>query len=155
VDAKVVLKEEVTIGVSNLLEGLDEPLEDETRVDVSTDELLTVLTNDANSEIPGGQYDADVDGWDAGSKFNQFGETISCGYDYPFSVRFIALYAGVRLENSSEFGTIHETYVSDDPVTKYFPIRRPDRAFVTDKFAYPELFPDDEQISKHFSKRLG
>lgn len=155
VDAHVVKKEEVTRGVSNLLEILDEPLEDETRVDVSADEILTVLTNDANSEIPGGQYDADVEGADAGSKFQQFSETISCEYGYPFSIRFIALYVGVRLENSSEFGTIHETYVSEDPVTKYFPIRRSDETFVTAKFAYPELFPDDEQIQKHFMKRLS
>lgn len=69
-----------------------------------------------------------------------------------FRLRLVGMILNTRLENMSELGTIHEIYRSDEELlSEEFGFEEDDDEFVTNKFAYPELFVGkDERIEQHF-----
>lgn len=74
-------------------------------------------------------------------------------HDIPdrFRLRLLRMFYPVRLENTSEFGKIHELYEDEfSSVSDEFERNMSDDKFITNSFAYPELFPEDEKIVEQF-----
>jgi cell division protein FtsB len=65
----------------------------------------------------------------------------------PFSIRFIGLYTGLDLVNTSELGVIHQEYtLNPDDAPETMGKRNADRAFIEKRFAYPELLGEDDDL---------
>jgi hypothetical protein len=151
----VVEAEEVLKGLSGLMERLEDQVEDgDVKVIQNTRSILGVLANEQNKRLPQGSMDDEVPGQSAGGEFDQFDDSNVHEFDHWSSIRLVGMFTNIALENTSEFGTIHELYRSQHPVSNEFATDLPDEEFITDKFAYPELFPDDEAIQQRFTKKL-
>lgn len=152
VSGGVIEKEDVVSATRHGIGRLSEGLEDvqTTRVEPEVRDFLGLLSSDANSEIVDGTYDGDVHGNGVKQAFNNFNDSDIVTLDDDFSLRMVALYAQISTENTSEFGTIHEKYRSPQNVSSEFGVDINDDEFITGKFAYPEFFPEDDDIQRFF-----
>ena len=153
VSGQVIEKSEVVEATRHAIESLEENLEDVAvkRIDPQVREFIGLLSSEANEAIVDGTYDAEVAGNGVKQAYNNFKNDSTVSLDDEFSLRMVGLYAQILLENTSEFGTIHELYRdADENVGKQFGVALDDDEFITSKFAYPELFPDDARIPAYF-----
>lgn len=153
VDQGAISAEDVVNATSYLIDRLQNEIEDlkEDVITVTKGEMLGALAGGDNASIVEGDLDEQVSGGDKVSdQFDQFNEQSFVGLDDPFSIRLVGLFTNIRLENTSEFGTVHEKYVAPEPASSEFMTQDDDDEFITNKFAYPEFFPDDERIKGWF-----
>lgn len=69
--------------------------------------------------------------------------------DDPFTIRFLGLYTGLELINTSELGIIHREYNENpDEVGRRMGKIHSDRSFIEMRFAYPELLGDDDELDQ-------
>lgn len=107
-------------------------------------EHLGVLTTAANHEF----LDTSLDAMDE-DPFDSFEEVSRYGAPEPFAVGLLAVYAPIRLDATSEFGTLDDCYTDPErDLTEQFGTTVTD-ADVTGRFAYPELV--DLDIEGHGS----
>jgi hypothetical protein len=140
------------------IQSIQDPVQDVARDDsINTKSILGVMTHERNIDGPvGNLLDLSVPNKmdipsQISAKFDYYNEDENLvNLQNGFSVWFLALYTNLALVNTSEFGTMHEYY--DDPdrtVSEQLGEGYSDEE-VTLKFAYPELFPDDERIQSAF-----
>lgn len=150
---KVIAKSDIIRETRSLLDECDEQLMDlkPNPVGANTRDFLGALTSPGNRGILEGQFDDEVRTVNSiENAFDKFDGRDFVDLADSFSIRLAVLYSGIRLENTSEYGTIHRLYKSPERVTEQFAIDEDDDEFITNKFAYPELFPDDSDIQEYF-----
>lgn len=152
----VVSPTDIVGSTRHVIDLLDETLEDvETvRVTPETVDYLGLMAHEDNASIVNGEYDSGVPGdgvAQASGKFNRDNDSESVPLQDGYSLRMVGLFTKIRLENTSEFGTFHQLYRGTENVAGQFgKDGLSDDEFVTAKFAYPEFFPDDEQIQSYY-----
>lgn len=153
VDSGAIHPQDVVDATSYLIERLKNEIEDleEDVIVVEKGEMLGALAGGDNAGIVEGDLDDRVSGGDkVTEQFNQFEQRSFVDLDDPFSIRLVGLFTNIRLENTSEFGTVHEKYVAPEPASEEFMTQADDDRFITNKFAYPEFFAEDERIQEWF-----
>ncbi|ELY39807.1 hypothetical protein C496_14056 [Natronorubrum tibetense GA33] len=147
-----VSKETVALAIEKQLDELHEPIQDITPyvVSESSYEILGALVDEENRGLLEGEL-ADVSASDVSDALSSFNEVeYSEAFQDPFSIRFVGCYTDVFIENTSEFGTIHDFYTDPDKdVGDLFGLDTTDDDFIADRIAYPELFPEDERIQTY------
>lgn len=125
--------------LSPAVRRLAEPVEDRTaEPSEPTHEHLGILTTAANHDFLDAGLEALED-----DPFDVFAGVTRHAAPTPFAVRLLAVYAPVRLDATSEFGTLGEYYTDPDrSLTEQFGTTITD-ADVTARFAYPELVDID------------
>lgn len=67
----------------------------------------------------------------------------------PFSLRFLGVYTGLELLNTSELGVIHKEYVENPAgVGRKMGKIDSDESFIEMRFAYPELLGQDDELNQ-------
>lgn len=143
----------------NCIQDIDDPVQDVARDDtVNTQSILGIMTNEQNISGSAGNL-LNIDVPDRMSIPNQ----IDAKFDYydadenlvdlrdGFSIWFVAFYTNLALTNTSEFGTIHEYYTDHGPGLSDLLGDKYRNEDLPLKFAYPELFPDEEDIQSAFT----
>lgn len=149
-ERSIVSRQRVARALEFTLEHLEEPFQDlePQNVPINPYRYLGVLTNDSNVDLLQGELD-DVEGIDTVPTLMSTNseEQETALVDDVFRIRFTGVHADIALENSSEFGQIHEHFRADEDVGELLGSTAEDAELVARKFGYPELFPDDDQIN--------
>ena len=156
-DKRIVTKRKLARALEYQIGHLEEPLQDMDAYNVAANEYshLGVLVSDANESLVEGYLDgiegiADISSELAGVANEQTRANI----DDPFRIRLTMSTADIRLENTSEFGQIHSYYSDRNlDVGSLLGSSSDDVDLVGQKFGYPELFPEDEQVNEAFGKQ--
>lgn len=150
-EREVVSEQRVARALEFTLENLEEPFQDlePQNVPINAYRYLGILTSEPNETLLEGELD-DVEGIDQMQTLlsDNCDEQETAIVDDVFRLRFTAAHADIALENSSEFGQIHEQYRADDDVGELLGSTASDDELIGRKFGYPELFPDDDQIQE-------
>ncbi|GAA1320058.1 hypothetical protein GCM10009647_052200 [Streptomyces sanglieri] len=147
-----VSKETVALAIEQQLDDLHEAIQNIKPyvVQESSYDILGALVSEDNRSLLEGDLD-DVSVSDVSDVLSSFDEVeYSEAFQDPFSIRFVSCHTDVFLENTSEFGTIHDYYTDDEEnVGELFGLETTDEDFIADRIAYPELFPEDERIQTY------
>lgn len=148
-ERSIVNEQRVARALEFTLNNLEEPFQDlePQNVPINAYRYLGVLTSDSNVGLLQGDLDG-VEGIDTVPTLlsTNSDEQETAIVDDVFRMRFTATHADIALENSSEFGQIHEQFRADADVGELLGSTADDAELVAEKFGYPELFPDDDQI---------
>lgn len=157
-EREVISDQRLARALEYTITNLDEPFQDlePQNVPINAYRYLGVLTSTENLGIVEDGLD-DAQGIDSVPTLLQTNsnEHETGVIDDVFRIRFTAAHADIALENSSEFGSIHEAFVSDDDVGELLGSTASDEDLVARKFGYPELFEDDPQVSAAFDGLSG
>jgi hypothetical protein len=149
-EREIVSEQRVARALEFTLENLEEPFQDlePQNVPINAYRYLGALTSESNVDILEGDLE-DVVGINSIPTMmsNNRNEGETAIIDDVFRIRFTATNADIKLENSSEFGQIHEQFRSKEDVGELLGSTASDAELIGQKFGYPEFFPDDEDIN--------
>lgn len=149
-ERNIVSPQRVARALEFTINNLEEPFQDlePQNVPINSYRYLGVLTSDSNVGLLQGELD-DVEGIDTVPTLlsTNSDEQETALVDDVFRMRFTATHADIALENSSEFGQIHEQFRADEGVGELLGSTASDAELIAQKFGYPELVRNDEQIA--------
>jgi len=147
----VVSEQRVARALEYTIQDMEEPFSDLKPQNVRTNpyRYLGVLVSQLNVDLLEGVLN-DVEGIDQIPTLlsSNSDEQENAIIDDVFRIRFTATHADIALENSSEFGQIHEQFRDGEDVGALLGSTASDDELIAKKFGYPDLFPDDDQINR-------
>jgi len=161
VDNNIIERQSLAQELYNQLRRLNEgnPVEDEANTRTDTLSVLAVMTAVANvdSDSPAGNFlqmevEQGMDIPDIASEFDYHRQDEIVELNDGHVIWLLGLYTGLAFENMSEFYHLYDLHTDEERnVGKILGGNYPDEK-VTQRFAYPELFPNDPQIRAAFGR---